>query len=295
MKRASLIRIKYSLTTTLDVANDEIPYFYNPLHYHPELELTLVERSSGIRIVGDSFEAFGPGDLVLVGSQTPHIWKNEVAPGKEKNAHAKAIVIKFLPDFAGSSFWQIPEMQKMKELVFDLSPQGVKIEGKLRDTIAEKMQLLIKKSEASQIISLLEILSLISDSGEYRMLSKFQVTKQEKKDDKVNTVISFLQTNYQKTIQLEKLATKACMHKNSLCQYFKRKTGKTIFEVLHEIRLKQACDLLIDTNESIEMISSQVGYFSQTLFNRKFKEICGTTPLHYRKMRQKIETEEAKS
>ena len=67
MKRPSLIRIKHSLAT-LDVANDEIPLFYNPLHYHPELELTFVEKSSGTRIIGDSIESFTPGDLVLVGA-----------------------------------------------------------------------------------------------------------------------------------------------------------------------------------------------------------------------------------
>ncbi|MFR8355745.1 MAG: hypothetical protein ACLVEJ_08875 [Parabacteroides sp.] len=70
MKRPSLIRIKHSLAT-LDVANDEIPLFYNPLHYHPELELTFVEKSSGTRIIGDSIESFMPGDLVLVGANTP--------------------------------------------------------------------------------------------------------------------------------------------------------------------------------------------------------------------------------
>ena len=73
------------------------------------------------------------------------------------------------------------------------------------------------------------------------------------------------------------------MHPNSLCTHFKRETGKTIFNSLNEIRLKQACNLLISTNDSIAVISGQVGYVSQRLFNKKFMEIIGMTPLRYRK------------
>jgi AraC-like DNA-binding protein len=39
------------------------------------------------------------------------------------------------------------------------------------------------------------------------------------------------------------------------------------------------------------MIGSKVGFYSQTLFNRKFKETFGMTPLHYRKKKKMIDNE----
>jgi AraC-like DNA-binding protein len=278
---------------TLDVANDEIPNFYNPLHYHPELELTYVEKSSGTRIVGDSIEPFQPGDLVLVGSKTPHIWKNNIDYVDGKAVFAKAVVIKFLPDFIGNQFWNIPEMSKIRHLIFDLAPFGFKLEGTAKDIdkYAVKMKLLLAKSPTEQIIHLLEILHEMSETKKYRLLSKFPVSQKEKDDDKTNLVLSFLQTNYTKNINLKDIAENACMHQNALCTYFKRETGKTIFDVLHEIRLKKACDLLLTTNDPIAMVGSKVGFYSQTLFNRKFKEICGMTPLYYRKQKKKIDEE----
>jgi AraC-like DNA-binding protein len=285
MSKTPLIRVQYSLAT-LDVANDEIPNFYNPLHYHPELELTFIEKSSGTRIVGDSFEPFQPGDLVLVGSKTPHIWKNNIEYVDGKAVFAKAVVIKFLPDFMGNQFWNIPEMTKIRHLIFDLAPYGVKLEGTSKDKVAAKMKLLLAKSPTEQIIHLLEILHEMSKTKKYRLLSKFTVSQKEKDDDKTNLVLSFLQTNYTKNICLKDIADKVCMHQNALCAYFKRETGKTIFDVLHEIRLKKACDLLLTGNDSIAMVGAKVGFYSQTLFNRKFKEICGTTPLCYRKQKE---------
>ena len=284
MTKPSLIRIKYSLATILDVVNEEIPCFYNPLHYHPEVEITLVEQSSGIRIVGDSMEPFKPGDLVMVGSNTPHIWKNE--PQHDKNGmkiKAKAIVIKFLPDFAGMSIFDIHEMLHIKKLLFETSLYGIKVEGELHVAVEKQMKALVKKSPSAQLISLLGILDTIAESKEYRLLSKSSVTMGEEKDSKVNKVVSFLQVNYRDQVELDEIANIACMHKNSLCQYFKKKTGKTIFGVLHEIRLKRACDFLVNTNDTIESVGSQVGYYSQTLFNRKFKELYKMTPLAYRK------------
>jgi len=248
-----------------------------------------VEKSSGIRIVGDSIEPFKPGDLVMVGAYTHHIWKNEQQVDRNgQKIKAKAIVIKFLPDFAGMSFFELNEMLSLKKLLFETALYGIKIEGRLRDEIETRMKSLVKQSPSTQIISLLDILNTIAESNEYRLLSKSPVTKSERYDNRVSIVISFLQTNYRNKVELNEIASIACMHRNSLCQYFKQKTGKTIFELLHEIRLKRACDFLVNTNDSLESISSWVGYFSQTLFNRKFKELYKMTPLAYRKQWTKV-------
>ena len=44
-------------------------------HFHPEYQLTLVLESRGHRMVGDNITPLRPGDLVLVGSNLPHVWQ----------------------------------------------------------------------------------------------------------------------------------------------------------------------------------------------------------------------------
>ena len=57
----------------------------------------------------------------------------------------------------------------------------------------------------------------------------------------------------------------------------------TFFQFLIEIRIENACKLLYRNKEmSITTISELCGFQNITNFNRKFKELKGTTPSQYR-------------
>ena len=46
-------------------------------HFHPEHQLTLVLKSRGHRVVGDSLAPLTAGDLVLVAGNVPHVWHQD--------------------------------------------------------------------------------------------------------------------------------------------------------------------------------------------------------------------------
>ena len=56
-----------------------LPTFEGGLHRHGHFELTWIERGHGLRWVGDSVEPYFDGDLVLVGSDLPHLWASRGA------------------------------------------------------------------------------------------------------------------------------------------------------------------------------------------------------------------------
>jgi len=70
--------------------------FDGRFHFHPEIEITLIESSSGRRVVGDSIEPFAPGDLVMLGPNLPHQYVSD-PPSSDTIAAAK--VIQFAPDW----------------------------------------------------------------------------------------------------------------------------------------------------------------------------------------------------
>ena len=65
---------------------------------------------------------------------------------------------------------------------------------------------------------------------------------------------------------------------------FKEETGKPVNQYLSEVRLKNVCHLLINSNETIENIAQTSGYLDSKNLRRAFKQTYGITPSEYRCM-----------
>jgi hypothetical protein len=127
------------------------PYFVVPWHFHPEIELMLVGEGEGTRFLGDSIDSFGPGDLVLVGANLSHVWKNGPAHCHEpSNVRAKARVILFRDDCFGEAFFKTPEMQPVQAL-FQRAQRGVHVYGETQQEVAEKIGRAHQRNTAKSI------------------------------------------------------------------------------------------------------------------------------------------------
>src|SRR5687767_14168081 len=89
-----------------------VPAFEFKWHYHPEYELTLITRGHGKRLVGDTYENFEAGDLVLLGPGLPHTWSSNEA----KTKSASAVVIQFSERFL-ESFLKLREFKSIGDLL----------------------------------------------------------------------------------------------------------------------------------------------------------------------------------
>jgi len=93
------------------VRQDTIPCIEHDWHFHPELELIYFLKSTGTRYVGNSIGSFGPGELYLIGSNVPHLFRNE-KEYYENNGELEAvdlIIVKFDRDFLGEGFLDLAE------------------------------------------------------------------------------------------------------------------------------------------------------------------------------------------
>ena len=64
---------------------------------------------------------------------------------------------------------------------------------------------------------------------------------------------------------------------------FKKETGRTILEEIHEQRFLKACDLLSRTNAPVSAVVAQCGYRSDSFVKRMFLRRTGMTMREYRK------------
>jgi YesN/AraC family two-component response regulator len=96
-------------------------------------------------------------------------------------------------------------------------------------------------------------------------------------------VIQYIHTHYREDLTLSGLAERFGFSVPYLSELFKRAVGLNFVTFVHEVRLRQACGLLISTEMSVLDIALESGYGSYNTFARIFKESKGMTPASYRK------------
>ena len=61
-----------SPTQSVIFFDEEKPHFKVPWHFHPEIEILFVFKSSGTSYIGDSINSFNKGAISIIGENVPH-------------------------------------------------------------------------------------------------------------------------------------------------------------------------------------------------------------------------------
>jgi len=283
--KPKLLKVSLMPLQSFSVRHDVVPYFFKELHFHPELELVHIQKGSGTQFLGNHIQHFKPGDMILVGSGIPHLWKcdEQYFEGNPKLT-ANATVVHFLPEAFGTDFFMLPENSAIQKL-FVKAKFGLSVHRKTKEKAAQLLTELLSSQGTKKIILLLEILNILADSKELYKINKKDVLliQSEKEPARMNDILQFMLNNFQQQIELKEIATVANLSPNAFCRYFKLRTNKTYSCFLMEIRINHACKLLSETDRPVSYVCYESGFNNCSNFNRHFKILTGYTPSQYRK------------
>ena len=282
--------LKFNLQSehSFDVRHEKVPHFYNKWQYHPEMEMVYIIKGSGRQFIGDNIHHFKSGDMILLGSNLPHLWRNdEKFFKKDSKLRAEAIVIHFMPDCFGEAFFRLPENREIVKL-FDRAGQGIRIKNNTKDKVSGLLQKLLVAKNSERIIILLQILQVIAYSKDVKpVCSKgLQFSYPTEETDRLNKIYQYILNNFSREISLGQIAKVAHISPHSFCRYFKSRIKKTFSTFLLEVRVGHACKLLAESHKSIAEVCFESGFNTFSNFNRHFKAITGTTPSAHRKYYQ---------
>ena len=256
--------------------------FDYPIHYHPEYEINLVFNTSGKRIIGDSVETFKGTDLVLVGSNTLHAWTST-----STDNNARVVTIQFARDFLDRRTLEYDVMHPIKKLLDD-SQFGVVFRGKELAVLKRKILLLTKSAGFSGFLDFLSLLYDMACSSYELLLSSPVMSNPDEVQNhsRILEACDFIKKNYKKKISIEDVADLIHMSPSAFSHFFKKRTYRSFTDYLIDMRISNACKLLLETDLSIACISEANGFNNVSNFNKLFKMRKNMTPKDFRKIRQ---------
>lgn len=281
--KASFEQVRVGHGRSYRVEEAVVERFTTPWHFHPEVELTWIVASRGRRIVGDSVESFVEGDLVLVGSELPHVWENQ---GRQvRGVRAQAVVVQFRKDFLGDEVWGRPEFAGVGRLLVR-AERGLAFGPGVAARVGPMMRELARRRGMRGLVVLLEILDLLAGEREVRPLAAAGVAAglDRTGQARVGRVVAYAASHVGGDLSLPRLAAEAGMTPAAFSRYFKRATGRNPSDFVNDLRVEEAGRMLREREWTVADVAGRAGFATLTSFHRRFKERMGMTPGQYRRV-----------
>lgn len=242
-------------------------------HQHAELELTLILAGSGTRLVGEAAGRFGPGDCCLIGGDLPHAWISG-----QHAAAAHALVVQFSTACAG------PVAQRLIGELDRRAGGGLRLTGRLRDLVQERMlRLLAESNPLARLGQLLELLAVIA-AGDPSPLSPGRGIAARSVPPGLQRAAEHVDAHLGEQLSQAHCARLAGLSPASFSRAFHRVFGRTFSDYLLDRRLALAGRLLADSTRPVQAIATGCGFASPSHFGHAFRRRMGRTPGSYRSL-----------
>ncbi len=246
-------------------------------HFHPQLELVYIEGADGTRHVGDHIAAFKHSDLVLIGSNIPHLNFDYGI----KTPYQK-IVVHMTPKILDHGWGNLPEFKPVEQLLAD-SVYGLAFSKPLHVQVADTLKNLNQQKPFQQMLSVMEVLQTLSSDADLQRLHTKPVVNPNsiKEQRRIKQVYAYIEEHFHHKIELQDVADLCCLSKEAFCRYFKKMTRLTFTAFVNHYRIDHAKRLLMQ-GQSVTQAAFNSGFESLAYFNRIFKRVTGLNPLSFK-------------
>ncbi|MDO8965574.1 MAG: AraC family transcriptional regulator [Algoriphagus sp.] len=261
-------------------------HFYDKLHQHPQLQLTVILEGKGQFLSGDYVGRFQAGDVFFLGENAPHVFRSDLEYfGGEEGFKSAGNTIFFDFDALGKALGELEELQTLRRFK-NFSGLCFQVFGDSKNSILELFKAFSKSSKLIQFQLAIQLLSILEESGQDLVsLNRPLVLRglSERDGKRMDQVIQFLLENRFRQIKLDEVAAEAHLSKEAFCRFFKLRTRTTFTRYVLQLRINEAQKLLKETDLGISEIAYTVGFENLSYFNRAFKGIVGNSPRAFRK------------
>ena len=108
------------------------------------------------------------------------------------------------------------------------------------------------------------------------------IGQKEHEDEPVKKAQEFIESNFQKKISVDQLATMFALSRRNLERRFKKATSNTVIEYVQRVKIEAAKLSLESSRNNVNEVMYKVGYSDTKAFRTTFRKITGLSPVQYR-------------
>lgn len=250
--------------------------FFDPFKLEHSVGVICAEGSMKIKINVREYEVKAPCLLSIISGQ--FVQYQEVSPD------LKAYYVVMSDQFTDKLFSDLRERYPLKHAVLD-NPLTVLSEADLQSQV-DYFQVMRDTLRMENNPFRKEIIQHLTLAYFYKTTAHQQTEPKDSKKPKFDILfdsfLNLVQQNFRKSREVEFYANELCITPKYFSKVLKEKTGKTASDWISEYVIMEASSLIKSTNLSIQQISDQLNFPSQSFFGKYFKQHTGVSPKEFR-------------
>jgi AraC-like DNA-binding protein len=168
------------------------------------------------------------------------------------------------------------------ELVVTLCRAAVEAGGQPEELLGANFASI---SELSRINSEEELAPWLHEMLE-RIIAAIQARRKQAHPAMLSMALQYMDQHAGEKISRDDVARVVAMSPAHFSRFFKKHLARGFAEVLSEMRVERAADLITQTDKDLKQISLEAGFADQSYFTKVFHKLRGTTPAEYRQQQR---------
>lgn len=260
--------------------------WHMPSEWHTSLEVFMCIGGTGKYYINDKVYDFEKGDIFVIGNNELH--KSEIL----ENGWFDAFIIMFSPEgFLPNRYVQGKDLLDIFYGRTDKFCHKYKPEPEKQKFYEAVSQIMLKEYEEKNENYLASVSSLVTwmlielsraynadavDGVAYTLNARLKHKKI------ISEVLNYVEEHYKEDINLKELADSLYVNQAYLCREFKKSTGYSMMKFITNKRIREARELLRNTDLSVSEVGITVGYNNISHFHTMFKKEIGISPKEFR-------------
>lgn len=253
-------------------------------HWHPEIEITYVQKGTMCYKVNHMVYHLKEGDIVFNNSGALH------SGTMEDQKDCSYIPVTFDPRLIYGFFQSTINSKYVDPVLQDsLLPalcinQSEPWHRPFREYLLRIIDLDKKKPDFYELNITICLQSMWRLLLEHIIYEPQASRENSLEYDRIKKILSYIEENYQNKITLNDIARHIHLCESECTRLFKRHMNTTLFAFLQEYRIERSLELL-QAGEPISAVADKAGFSDPNYYSKVFARIKGCSPREYRKHR----------